>query len=386
MNLVVLATRDPNDEDYWSGTPRSLIAALRHDGHTVTTIGPIAPESTWLARWKALYYRHVRERTYIAIRDPAIMRRRMIGANALLRNIPSVDAVIAVHPTDAAFVATSAPLILVHDAAWGQLLDYYPFYARDRLARETIAGGFELDRRALRHCDRAIYSSNWAADYVLRHCDVERGKLAVHPFGPNLAAPIAADALRERVRRRGQGACRLLFVGVDWQRKGGELAVAIASNLKERGLEVELAVVGCDPPRAAPEYVRSIGFLSRKDPRQARLLAEHFVDADFLVLPVRADCTPIVISEAAANGLPVATTAVGGIAELVDQRWGVALGPEAGAVAYANWIATSYADRARYEHMVWAARHAFETRLNWNAFAAAVVASIGEVKLARQSR
>ena len=385
MNLIVLASRDPNDADYWSGTPRSLIAALRHAGHTVTTIGPIAPETSRLARWKALYYRHIRERTYITIRDPAIMRLRGIRANALLRNGPLADAVIAVHPTDAAFIATSAPLILVHDATWGQLLDYYPFYARDRLARETIAGGFELDRRALRNCDRAIYSSNWAADYVVRHCGVERGKLAVHPFGPN-AAPIAADALRERIRRRGQEVCRLLFVGVDWQRKGGELAVAVARKLRERGLGVELTVVGCDPPSAVPEYVRSIGFLSKKDPRQARLLAEHFVDADFLVLPVRADCTPIVISEAAANGLPVATTAVGGIAELVGEPWGVAFGLESGADAYADWIAASYADRARYAHMAWAARQAFETRLNWNAFSATVVASIEEVKLSHGAR
>ena len=74
--------------------------------------------------------------------------------------------------------------------------------------------------------------------------------------------------------------------------------------------------MGCAPPSTVPEYVRSIGFLSKKDPGQARLLAEQFVDADFLILPVRADCTPIVISEAAANGLPVATTAVGGVAEL----------------------------------------------------------------------
>ena len=82
MNLIVLASRDPNDADYYLARLRNLIAALRHDGHTVTTIGPIAPETSRLARWKALYYRHVRERTYIAIRDPAIMRLRGICANS----------------------------------------------------------------------------------------------------------------------------------------------------------------------------------------------------------------------------------------------------------------------------------------------------------------
>ena len=160
----------------------------------------------------------------------------------------------------------------------------------------------------------------------------------------------------------------------------------LPATSESAGSAVELTVVGCDPPKVVPEYVRNIGFLSKKDPRQARLLAEHFVDADFLVLPVRADCTPIVISEAAANGLPVATTAVGGVAELVDERWGVAFGLESGADAYADWIAASYADRARYAHMAWAARQAFETRLNWNAFSATVVASIEEVKLLHSAR
>ena len=235
MNLIVLASRDPNDADYWSGTPpkphRRPAPRWPHgDDHRADRAGDVATcamEGSILPpRPRADVHCDPRSRNYAAARDsrqrtPA---QRTIGGCGHRR---TSDRCSLCRDLGAAHS--------VHDATWGQLLDYYPFYARDRLARETIAGGFELDRHALRNCDRAIYSSNWAADYVVHHCGVERGKLAVHPFGPN-AEPIAAEALRERIRRRGQGACRLLFVGVDWQRKGGELAVAVARNLRERGL------------------------------------------------------------------------------------------------------------------------------------------------------
>jgi hypothetical protein len=52
--------------------------------------------------------------------------------------------------------------VVVHDATWHQLVDFYPDYARTRMARETMDDGFELDSLALQNCDLALFSSQWA--------------------------------------------------------------------------------------------------------------------------------------------------------------------------------------------------------------------------------
>src|SRR6266849_969607 len=95
--------------------------------------------------------------------------------------------------------------------------------------------------------------------------------------------------------------------------------------------------------------------------------------SDFLLVPTRADCTPIVFCEANAFGLPVITTDTGGVAEVVrDGENGFLLPYSARGAAYADVIAKAYRDDQRYAELVSASRTAFENRLNWDAWGATV--------------
>ena len=267
MHFVVLGHMDPEDEAFWSGIPKNIVRGLRDAGHRVTTIGPLQPQVTLWGRIKGRFYRHVWGKVYLINRDPAVARLRAQHANRLLRDCGTVDAVIVPYLPDAAYLNCPAPLILVHDATWHQLLDFYPGYERKRIARETQNGGYEMDLLSLRKCDRAIYASRWAATSAIDDYRIDPAKVCVLPLGAGLTSVPTRDQLVRWVKGRGRGPCRLLFVGIDWYRKGGDIAVAIAQRLASRGVPVELQVVGCDPAGAVPSFVRSFGFLSKTDPR-----------------------------------------------------------------------------------------------------------------------
>ena len=369
MRFVLLGHMDPNDEAFWSGIPMQIVMALRAAGHDVATIGPLEPSVTLWAQIKGRFHRHVYARTYTINRDITLFKARAAQANKLLREHVTADAVIVPYPPDAAYLQSPVPLIVVHDATWARLLDFYPGYERRHLARETVKGGLALDRRALANCDRVIYSSHWAAESAIDDYGIAPSKVCVIPLGAGLATDPSREDVGRWIEQRRQGPCRLLFVGIDWHRKGGEIAVAVAQRLHDDGMPVELQVVGCVPPADLPSFVRYFGFLSKRDSVQALQIQKLYQEASFFIMPSRADCFGIALCEAAAYGLPTLTTNVGGIPEILGGReWGAMFAPSASPGEFASFIRASYAQPRVYECMSGAARRDFEERLNWSTF------------------
>ncbi|GAC1568569.1 MAG: hypothetical protein NVS3B14_18240 [Ktedonobacteraceae bacterium] len=91
--------------------------------------------------------------------------------------------------------------------------------------------------------------------------------------------------------------------------------------------------------------------------------------SDFLLLPTRGDCTPIVFCEANAFGVPVITTSTGGVPGVIkDGENGFMLPLSARGAEYAEVIAKIYQDDQRYSELVKSSRAAFDDRLNWDAW------------------
>lgn len=112
-----------------------------------------------------------------------------------------------------------------------------------------------------------------------------------------------------------------MFSGVDWERKGGEIAVDTVVQLNKAGIRATLHVAGI---RELPQkhrdnpYVNNIGFLNKNIPEQYDRYVRLWQQTDILLLPTRAECSAIVYCEAAAYGIPVFTTDTGGISNYVE--------------------------------------------------------------------
>ena len=183
------------------------------------------------------------------------------------------------------------------------------------------------------------------------------------PFG----ACIEEVPPREDLAQRGEPsreAVRLLFVGKDFKRKGGALAVKAVELLREQGVQAELTLLGCVPPRPQPG-VTAIEYLDKDDPAQAKQLRDLYLNAHLFLFPTRADCSPIALCEAAAFGLPTVATDVGGIRSILEDDAGVLVPADAGPEAFADEVRALVDDPARYATMTVATRDAYERRLNW---------------------
>ena len=217
----------------------------------------------------------------------------------------------------------------------------------------------------------------------MAYFDVDPGKIHVVPFGPSLNLAPGADEVEGIIAGRSaglrcamdsppgtdfhpnHGPVRLLFMGVDWQRKGGDIAVAVTAALMRAGIHIELHIVGAAFPGPIPG-VRGHGFISAGTMEGRTRLDTLLRQSTFLLLPTRADCVPVVLAEACSFGLPILTTTVGGIPGLftdgVEGRlFPVGSPPE----AYVEAVRSLLDEPEAYAAMCRRARAAYEERLNW---------------------
>jgi glycosyltransferase involved in cell wall biosynthesis len=303
------------------------------------------------------------------------------GAQARAAIPGDVDAVVALTTMIAASLdGLRAPVISWDDASPAALVDYYPEF--ERLSPRSARDAATMGRRAAQNVRLAMYASEWAADGAREAYGLPIDRVAVVPFGANLETLPSADETHSAIAARPRTRCRLLWVGVDWERKRGDLVVEIAQRIAAHGIPVDLTVVGCRPAgdRELPEWVQAEGYVSKRTASGVARLAKLYARSHFLVMPSAAEAYGLVYAEAAAFGVPSVATRTGGVPTVVvDGETGVLDDPHATAESYAGRILGLIKDRPRYEAMAHAAAARAATMLNWDVAGREAVARIAAV-------
>lgn len=166
---------------------------------------------------------------------------------------------------------------------------------------------FWLNRRAFQSAAYLITVSHWVRHSLINDYGVSPAKIEVIPYGTDLnfwQHP-------HRQEPKPAGKIRLLFVGGDFQRKGGQLLYEIFRQELAEHCELHL-VTG----HQALEPYPGVFVYNDIQPNSPQL-QKLFRQADIFVLPTEGDCFPMSIVEAMAAGLPVVSTRVGAIEEEV---------------------------------------------------------------------
>lgn len=205
---------------------------------------------------------------------------------------------VAAHWPAGALAQLDTPFTIALDATRAGI-------GRDLQLPGWTAKEMATEARLCRTAAHLFPMSDWVAGSLLDDYGVEPGKITVQP--PSLIFDTWPG------RAEGANAVpQVLFVGNDLSRKGAHrLADWVEGPLAGR---CHLHVVSTD--RSAPPSGPNITFHGRVP--HARLLTEMMPKADIFCLPTRLDMSPFVLAEAAAAGLPVVASLLGGIPGLVE--------------------------------------------------------------------
>ena len=366
--VAYVTTYDADDVHAWSGTVKGISKSLASAQFELDSLS-LRPPAQWRTRAMKLAWRTAGA-TLMRDREPLVTKGYAVQAARRLKSLEH-DIVFSPGTVPIGYLETLKPIVFWTDATFDGMVDYYGEFSG--LSRRTLRNGHALEQNALDRCSLALYSSEWAANSALEHYRVDARKVHVVSFGANMLDEPTGDDVLTAIKGRDPGRCDLLFVGVDWARKGGEVAVAAVEAMNRNGRRAQLHVVGCVPPRSLPSFVEVHGFISKRDPASRQRLASLYARSHFVIGPSDADCSPIAFAEACCHGVPVLATDTGGVPTVIrNGANGFLLPPGAPGEAYAHIALEVTSDPNEYQRLALGARHEYETRLNWDTAGARV--------------
>ncbi|MFT3867077.1 MAG: glycosyltransferase family 4 protein [Nibricoccus sp.] len=374
---------DPRKPTSWSGLPYFTRRALEDAG--VETLLIDCEESHQLEYWSRFFYwKLLRRKRYLRNCNKALLRGYGEQIARKLTDGPPVEAVFSLSTWLLAYLETDLPVLLHTDGCFGALLGFYESFSN--LAPPSIRDGHEVERLALNRCTRIAYSSHWAARAAQEFYKVDAAKIDVVFYGAGLHEPPDAEAVARSIRERDLTVCELLLVGVDWVRKGAEIAVQTAVALQDLGCDVRLTIVGCAPPKTTtlPPCVEVIPFIDKGTAEGRRRLNDLYMRSHFFILPSRAEASAVVFSEASAYGLPSLAADVGGLSSIIlnDVNGRLFSLAEDGR-AYANYLLELIGNPARYRALAARSLGEFRTRLSWKVSGQKLATILGEMTAPR---
>jgi glycosyltransferase involved in cell wall biosynthesis len=342
--------------------------SLEDEQTTVQYLCPLLRKSSLFHKLKWRFYRYLRRQNYHAWAEPSVSQSYATQISNRLTSV-GADLVMAPEINLLAYLECDLPMILWTDTPYAGLLNAYGDFSQ--LCQETVNHFTTMDRLTLHKCQLAIFPSAWAADIAINTYQVDPAKVKVVPFGANVECDRTHEDIQAMINARPHNKYKLLFIGVDWVRKGGDVALNIAKNLQQRGLDVELTIVGCKPPEAEhplPEFVRNLGFISKSTPEGVSKFNRLIAESHFLIVPSRAETYGNVFCEANSFGVPCIATDAGGIAMIIqDGLNGKTFPLNASIDEYCTYLQDAFQNYADYQQLALSSFHEYQTRFDWSA-------------------
>jgi glycosyltransferase involved in cell wall biosynthesis len=295
--LLLLAEGDAEGWNSWSGSSHSILVALRSLGCTVRSAdvemsGPVA----WLPKALAFSWPRRRWAQRFHLGAPSF-RARSRRAQALVRThrgpILQVGATFDAAPLEGRSLYCFCDANAAFAAGGGR------FGPVSHLTESERMHVIERERRLYQRCAGIFTLTDKLRRSFIDAFGVSESRVVTTLAGPNLRTiPTDAEACRGT-----EPPPRILFVGRQFDRKGGPELVRAFAQVRQQVPAAQLVIAGCNPGLGAEPGIEVRGHVSRDDPGD-RGLGALFRSADIFCMPSHYEAFGVVFCEAMLHGLP----------------------------------------------------------------------------------
>lgn len=320
----------------------------------------------WINKFKKKCYRIVFKKLYDPKANPLIVKHNASQISTKLSKFNSDIVLCPESMLEIAYLECKQPIAVWTDTSIASLIDFYPWFSN--FCNETKKNIYTIEKAALHRCKLIIFSSDWAAQSAIATYGIQPSKIKVVPLGATIECNRTNEDINSIVESRNTNLCKLLFVGVDWFRKGGNIALEVAKELNRMGLKTELLVAGCQPitNEPLPSFVTTLGFINKSTHQGLEKMNKLFCESHFFIMPSKAETYGLVFCEANSFGTPCLATDVGGIPTIIkDGLNGKTFSLKASISEYCNYILSLMANYSEYKKLALSSFNEYQSRLNW---------------------
>jgi hypothetical protein len=183
--IAYLSNLDPNDKNSWSGTHYRMLKSLELEFKEVTALGPVKNDLINLLIYITnIFHLIFYGKRFNKYHNKMLSKYYAFKFDKILKK-GSYDVIIApVAATELAFLKTNIPIVYIADTSFGQIKNYYPYFKS--LSKKSLITSDEIEKRALNNAKFLVYSSKWAADFVIDYYQISPSKVNIVKFGANL--------------------------------------------------------------------------------------------------------------------------------------------------------------------------------------------------------
>lgn len=369
--LYISTATDKNDKKEWSGTVYHSLHALENAGYVVDYVNVLGGyredfiDKLWVRYW-CWIADHLKKNVRF---DESFYTTRMMRRALSKIDYSGYDIIFV--PTDMCIVSALPARVrqkIVHlvDAPVQSLFEYYTEFSN--LTRQNRFEASILTKLAFRRADLIIASSEWCKEESIKHCGIAPDKIAVVEFGANIDN---ADIPEIKHEYDSSKPLRVYWSGVNWVRKGGDVAFDCCRELIKRGYQIEFHITGMKELSKEIKdlpWVYNHGFLNKNNPEEYQRLIDIMSNQDIFLFPSRAECSSIAVCEANAFGLPCFVYDTGGTANyVVNGKNGCVHSLNAKGVDFADSIVAILNENSLIK-MSENAHKIYDKKLNWDSW------------------
>lgn len=310
LKLLGVIDEEPFDERTWSGSSAYFFGALKQRGVLHAAIPAQPPKLTQLIYQALSFQTKIREWKFKYHLNLNYYRQMTLAARNALNQFDEsqYNVIVQVGAWYDMAGYRDKRVVSYHDGNLATMLSSP--YGYPRINKSYISRTLAYERNLYSRMDLIFPMSKWLAESFVRDFGVTASK--VFPIGAGINLPRVID-----IRYKDYDSPRILFVGKDFHRKGGEDLLKAFRLVRKEIKDAELTIIG-PQLESPPEGVRCVGFVSKLSNEGLDKLLSEYQRASVFVLPSLYEPFGIAFVEAMAHRLPCIGTNICAMPEIIQ--------------------------------------------------------------------